>query len=220
MPAFVTAAQVRDYMGQDATTGKWSDTVIGSNIRTASYNLQRWTGRQFEPQTATTKRFTTSGRANLPIPDLRTISSIQQNGSDLTADESYWLTPDRMSVDVSTSLTLRVIDSYRGGPWYLSDPLWWDKGLDLPLGGAYSTIPGDLVITGDWGWGTAAATEYPEPLLHATKVLASWYTVRPESVLADVKVTQDGAILSYRGLPQEVQDFVTDWRIGQSAVLV
>ena len=58
---------VRDYLVITDTSGQWSSSLIGSNIAAASGNLQRWTGRQFEPQgsnTAVTKRFSTHGRTS------------------------------------------------------------------------------------------------------------------------------------------------------------
>lgn len=213
MPAFAVASQVRDYLNEQGLTGAWSDEQISSNIRTASANLQRWTRRQFEAETAT-KRFTTYGRAILVIPDLRTATSVSKDGAALVADESYWLVPDRYDQTVHVGVQLRVIDRYTDQRWYLSDPNWWDKGLDS-WSRDYSSLPNDLSITGAWGW-----EPVPDPVQHAAKVLAGWYTLRPSSLLADVRVTSEGAILAYRSLPHEVTDFVTDWTLGEQAVVV
>jgi len=212
--AFVIPSQVRDYLNEQALTGSWSDAQIGSNIRAASANLQRWTGRQFEAQTAASKTFTTNGQAVIHIPDVRSVSSVSSHGSPLTVDEGYWLVPDRYDQSVAIGMTFRVVNSGQDPLWYLHDSQWWDKGLDL-YHRSWASSPNDLVVVGDWGW-----DPLPEPLLHATKVLAGYYTLRPASILADVRITEGGAILSYRSLPQEVQDFVTDWRIGPMAVMI
>jgi hypothetical protein len=58
----VAPAQVRDYLNITATTGQYSDALIGSNINQAVGFLQRKTGRQFEWQGSNhTKTFTTNG---------------------------------------------------------------------------------------------------------------------------------------------------------------
>lgn len=214
MAAFVIASQVRAYLNESGSVGSWSDEQIGSNIRAASGNLQRWTRRQFEAQTAQSKTFTTHGKALIVIPDLRTATSVLSNGSALAADEGYWLIPDRYDQSVSVGMQFRIVDRDTDPRWYLHDSQWWDKGLDL-YSRSWASQPNDLVITGDWGW-----SSLPEPLLHATKVLAGFYTLRPASLLGDTRITTEGAIVSYRSLPQEVQDFVTDWTLGEQAVAI
>jgi hypothetical protein len=60
----------------------------------------------------------------------------------------------------------------------------------------------------------------PDDVLHAVKVLASFYTLRPQSVLAGAQVTPEGALLSYRELPMEVRGFIDEWTLGEQAVAV
>jgi hypothetical protein len=50
MTALVAPAQVRDYLNITATTGQYSDSLIGSNINAATSFLHLKTGRQFELQ--------------------------------------------------------------------------------------------------------------------------------------------------------------------------
>jgi hypothetical protein len=208
--AFVTAAQVRAYLDLEGVSGKYNDELIGSNIRAASAFLERATGRQFTPQTATTKTFTSNGAAAMRIPDLRTASSVTLQGAALDADETFWLIPDNRGV--YTTLQLRPFGSgYESS--YKSNPQWFDRNLDRWGGGG--SLPNDLVITGDWGW-----DPLPEELLHATKVLAAYYTRRPASVLADAQVTPEGTELRYSQLPHEVRDFIKSWSLGSMLVAV
>ena len=87
--AFLLAADVRDYLQQTSTTGRFSDARLGSNINAATYALQRETGRQFLPQNATAKTFTSLNRAIVNIPDLRSASSVEKpSGSAIVAGEA------------------------------------------------------------------------------------------------------------------------------------
>ena len=219
MPQFVSAADVRGYMGTSANLNAWSDASIGSNIIAASSFLQRRTGRQWEALTET-KTFTTDGRTYLTIPDLRSVSAISQAGSALTADSTYYLIPDRHSPDIFTGIQFRPFQShYRTNGRYLSNPEWFDRNLDhTPYsgGGVYdSSPPNDLVITGDWGW-----VPVPPEVTQATKVLAAFYTKRPDSVLADVEITPQGNARIFSGLPLEVKEFIMDWALGERAISV
>lgn len=215
MAAFIVASEVRDYLGIASTSGQYSAAVIGSNIRAASDYLQRRTGRQFEAQDATAKTFTTHNRASLIIPDLRTASSVVRDGSALEAGTTHHLLPDRRSSGIYTAIQFRVPISRDDGPWYLHAADWWDRGLDWEKRGYWSSSPNDLVVTGDWGYAA-----YPDELLHATKILAAFYTKRPDSVLAGVSVTTEGAVLSYRELPIEVRVFIDEWTLDEQAVAV
>ncbi len=206
-PAFVTAASVREYLGLDSTpsASKYTDATIGSNIRAASWALERATGRVFGDVTAT-KTFTTNGAAYLTIPGLRTASAVTLQGTTLTADESYWLTPDTQNTGVATGIQFRAFRNR--GDSYLANPQWFDRGLDLPNPGGSSSLPNDLVITGSWGY-----TDIPEPVLHATKVLAGWYTKRPDALLSGAIATPDGNVFNLASLPIEVRQFVEEWRV-------
>jgi hypothetical protein len=223
MVAFIAASDVRDYLQQPSTTGRFSDAQIGSNIRAASAYLQRKTGRQFEAQSSTTKTFTTLGRAIINIPELRNVGSVSKAGSAQTTDQ-YDLLPDRHTSGVYTGIQFRV--PYGGGMSYKSDPLWWDRNLDRPNyagGGYYSSEPNDLVIVGDWGYNPqipGTAPTMPDEILHAVKVLASYYTLRPQSVLAGAQVTPEGALLVYRELPVEVRLFLEEWTLGEQAAVI
>ena len=95
MPAFVNASNVRTYLTVTGISGQWDAALIGSNINAASSFLQRRTGRQFEAQSALTKKFSTHGKAYLTIPDLRSTTAVTLNDAALTADSTYYLIPDR-----------------------------------------------------------------------------------------------------------------------------
>lgn len=218
--AFIVASEVRDYLDISSSTGQYSDAVIGSNIRAASAFLERRTGRQFDLQTATAKTFTTYDRAILTIPDLQSVTSVTENGATLVANETYYLIPDRRSSGIYTGIQLRVPDQRRDGPWYLHNAEWWDRGLDWRRS-TYTSDANDLVITGTWGYNTdSTAPALPDELLHATKVLAAWYTKRPDSVMAGVQVSPEGAVSDFRNVPQEVAGFIEEWRLGDRAVSI
>lgn len=202
---------VRDYLQATDTSGQWSSSLIGSNIAAASHNLQRWTGRQFEPQgsnSVVTKKFSTHGRSFLHIPDLRVGSNttVTRHGSALTADENYYFIPDRMEPGVFTAIQLpglRAYDDYR------SFPEWFDRNYDNWLHrGRYADIPNDLHIASQWGHAV-----YPAPLEHATKVLAGFYTIRPDALLSGARQTPEGNVFDLSRLPLEVQDFIRDWKL-------
>lgn len=221
MPAFVPASAVRDYLGQSSTTGRYSDANLGSNIRAASGFLQKSTGRQFERQDATLKTFTTYNRAIVHIPDLRSVTSVTLDGSALTANETYHLLPDRRSSGIYTAIQFRVPDTTWNGLWYLSDSRWFDKGLDLRKWSGYTSEANNLLVNADWGYltdGTEPAI--PDELLHATKILAAWYTLRPDSVLANISVSPDGVVSQYGNLPPEVLAFIGEWSLGEQATAI
>ncbi len=216
MPSFVSAADVRGYMGTTNTTGVWSEASLGSNIRAASTFLERRTGRQFEALTGSAKTFTTDGRTYLVIPDLRVATSVTLNGAALTADTTYYLMPDRHDPTMFTGIQFRAFQGRSDAPSWSHGGTWFDYGFDLPNRASPvsdSSLPNDLIITGNWGW-----SPLPDDLLQATKVLAAYYTKRPDSVLADVQITPEGAALIYKNLPFEVKEFVMDWALGERII--
>lgn len=208
-------------MATTSTTGQWSDGSLGSNIRAASSFLERRTGRQFEALTGATKTFTTDGRTFMVIPDLRTATSITQGGTTLTADSTYYLLPDKHDPAIFTGIQFRSFQSQSiPNRHYLSNPEWFDRNLDNPRmawgsGVPDTSVPNDLVITGDWGW-----DPLPDDLLQATKVLAAFFAKRSDSVLADTVITPEGNAVIYSGLPLEIREFIMDWALGERAVSV
>ena len=211
----ISEADVRAYLDVTGTSGAYSTTLIASNIRASAAFLERATGRQFERQNNATKTFTTNGAAALAIPDLRNVDSITQQGAALTVDESYWLIADNRGI--YSAVQFRAFGSGRGSS-YLSNPQWFDRNLDRDWAryGAYSSLPNDLVIVGDWGH-----DPYPPDFLHALKVLAAWYTRRPASLLGGSLITPEGNQIDYSALPAEVQAFIANWgRSGAQLVAV
>ena len=211
--SFVTVESVREYMAlndPNVTSSKYSSGTIGSNIRAASWYLERATSRYFGNRTATTLKFTTNGAAYVLIPGLRTSTSITLQSAALVADSTFWLVPDLQQSGVFTAIQLRAFGNRTDGPWWLSNPEWFDRNLDSPWypgnRGGGTSLPNDLSITGDWGY-----TDIPEPVLHATKVLAGYYTKRPDALLSGAITTPDGGIFDLSQIPVEVAQFVKDW---------
>ncbi len=216
--SFVTEASVREYLGLNAvpSDSKYSDATIGSNIRSAINALERHAHRRFANVTATLK-FTTNGAAYVTIPGLRTATSVSNQGTALVADSTYYLIPDSQQTGVYTGIQFRAFGT-RGmeGPWWLSNPEWFDRNLDSPWypgnrGGATS-LPNDLSIAGDWGYIDDATM--PEAVRHAVKVLAAYYTKRPDALLSGGITTPDGNTFDLTRFPIEVQDFIREWDVG------
>lgn len=211
MPAFVNASNVRSYAGIDGINAPWTEANLGSNIRAASAFLQKRTGRQFEVQLATTKTFTTNGEAYISIPDLRTTTSVILNGSAQTADTDYYFIPDHQQTGVYIGIQFRPFGSRAD---YRSFSNWFDTNLDRRWYTGYTSDPNDLVIgPADWGH-----SPLPDEVMHATKVLAAWYTRRPDSLLGGVSVTAQGTEIDMSMIPAEVRQFIEDWKLSAQVV--
>ena len=118
-----------------------------------------------------------------------------------------------MNTGVFTAVGL---PQYRDRMDYRSYPDWFDKNYDSPLNQhrLASGIPNDLSITGTWGYATI-----PPEVAFATKVLAAWYTKRPDAVLSNTIQTPEGNVLDLSRMPPEVQGFISQWRIGVDEVV-
>jgi hypothetical protein len=215
MPAFTNASNVRLYAGVDAidaNNDRWNEGQLGSNIRAASAFLERRTGRQFELQTAATKKFTTNGEAFVALPGLRTATSITLADSALTIDDTAHLVPDSQQTGLYIGVQFRPFGRRAD---YRSWPTWFDTNLDRRWYPGFTSDPNDLVIVGDWGF-----VDYPDELVHVTNVLAAWYARRPDALLGGVSVTTNGTEIDLGALPIEVRLFIDAWKIGDSVVSV
>lgn len=215
MPAFTNASNVRAYAGIeaiDAQDDRWNAGPLGSNIRAASAFLERRTGRQFELQLNTAKRFTTNGDAFVALPGLRSASSVSLASTTLELDNTYHLIPDTQQTGVYIGIQFRP---FGRGADYRSWPDWFDTNKDRRWYPGFTSDPNDLVITGDWGY-----IDYPDELVHVTNVLAAWITRRPDSLLGGVSVTPGGTEIDMGALPIEVRLFIDTWKIGNSIVAV
>lgn len=222
----IAVAAVLEYMALNSpgSTSQYSQGTIGSNIRAAAASLEKATQRWFLDRPATTWTTTSNGRAQVYIPGFRSFSSITIQTAPLVANASYWALPDAQNSGIYTGLQLRAFTSQSrdpSRPW-LANPNWFDINADSPwyppnYGGAYaqSSLPNDLVISGDGGYADA---NLPEAYLEAVKIWAAFKTMRPASLLADVAITPQGGILNYSQMPPEVVSFITEWRIGEQAV--
>lgn len=216
----ITEASVREYLelNSPGSTSKYSDATLGSNIRAAQGMLERWTSRRFEDATATLT-FSTDGRAFMPIPGLRTATTVTLQGTTLTADSTYYLLPDSQQTGVYTGIQFRAFRTTgTNGPWWLANPEWFDRNLDHPHypanRGGETTLPNDLSIAGSWGWTNALM---PEPVRHAVKVLAGFLTLRSDALLTGGRFTPGGDVTDLSEFPIEIQAFVADWKTGSFA---
>ncbi len=151
----------------------------------------------------------------MPIPGLRTATSATLQGTALVADSTFYLLPDSQQTGISTGIQFRAFRTGGDGPWWKSNPEWFDRNLDSPFypanRGEASTLPNDLVISGSWGWTDA---QMPEPVRHAVKVLAGFYTLRPDALLTGGRFTPGGDVVDLAQFPPEIQAFVADWKVG------
>jgi hypothetical protein len=213
----ITEASVREYMLLDSTpsNSRYSNGTIGSNIRAATWTLERATGRVFGDTTATLK-FTTNGAAFLALPGLRSASAVTKTGVASTADSDHYLIPDSQQTGVYTGIQFRAFGTASSGyGWWKHNPNWFDQNLDHPhhpanRGYNPTSEPNDLVITGSWGWTDALM---PEAVRHAVKVLAAFYTKRPDAILSGGITTPDGNTFDLSRYPVEVAQFIADWRV-------
>lgn len=217
----VDVAEVRAYLKLEVNnplgSSQYTDATISSNILAAQNTLEQATNRWFVDRVATTWSKTTLFSPVIAIPGFRTFTTVTWNGTvQVTSGttQTVWPIPDSGQTGLYTALQFRPLNP--GGAWYLSDPLWWDKGMDFGLASARGAVntstPLDLVIVGNGGY---AEGTYPYALKHAVKVLASFYTMRPNSLLADSAITPQGGIVTYSTMPNEVADFIKSFRGGQ-----
>ena len=221
MTAFVTAADVRSYLELNSvtSTSKYTDGAIGSNIRAASEYLERATGRWFADKGSVTFTTTSQGSVSVPVPGFRTVSAVTQQGTTLTLDSTYYLVSDPLGTGIYTAIQFRGFGSRSYSMGYLANPEWFDRNLDNDWARGYGwrySLPNDVVITGEGGY---AVADLPEAVRHATKVLASFYTKRPDSVLASVATTVEGTTLDYSALPPEVASFIDLWKLSGPQVV-
>lgn len=240
MNLIVQPVQVREYLelNSPGTSSRYSDDTIGSNLRAAQSYLERECHRYFYDHPGVTWATTTLNVAQLALPGFRSFDSITWGGVAMTIstplvqteNPSCWgyLEPSEGVPDDSRLVVAIQFRAWRvdnqDRPWYLVDRNWWDKALDSPFfpgnwggGYAWTSMPNDLIITGDGGY--AAGTE-PEAVKHVIKVLASWYTMRPASIMGNMANTPGQGGIAYGELPPEVYEFVADWKQGSQVTSV
>ena len=224
----ITPSGLRDLMGWDTNTSNQAqpnhtDTVLGNYLLDAAAALEQATKRHFLNRPGATLTWTSMLRAILPIPALRTATTVVYGGTTLDST-AYWLLPDVLQTGVYTGIQFRAFRVSDSGPWWLANSLWFDKALDSPFnpgnyGGGYvfTSMPNDTSITGDWGYDPGRE---PSAFLHALAAFAGFYAMRPNALLADSVITPQGGVLSYSQMPAEVRDFIAAWSAGQQVVSV
>jgi hypothetical protein len=224
----ITPQGLRDMMGWDTDTSNQvqpnhTDTILGNYLLDAIDELEKTTRRFFVDKPGKALTYTSMLRATIPIPGLRTPTTVVYAGTTLDS-AGYWLLPDAQQTGVYTGIQFRAFRSTDNGPWWLADSLWFDKALDSRFnpgnyGGGYvfTSMPNDTVLTGDWGY---APGSEPGGFIHALGVLAGFMAMRPTALLADSVITPQGGVMSYASMPAEVSQFVKDWGSGQQVVSV
>lgn len=204
MGTMTTVAELKTYLG---LTGSQDDTLLATVLTDAIGKAERDTARTFAVASNVTTRYSTDGQSSIVIHD-RPYSdpsrTVQLGGVTQTLDDGYWLLPDRRDQDISATIQLRHYD--RTGYWYKSDPMWWDKNLDMP--DRRGTEPNDLVISGIIG--------HPFPsddVVGAIKVLAAWLYWNAKSGASGVVTVPTGEEIDLAETPPRYTDFVTRWRI-------
>lgn len=213
-PSLTFVQAVRDFLDLDAdATSRYTDQTIGSNIRQASWFLERATNRLFGARTQGMV-FTTNGNPYVTIPGLRAAGTVQWAGSALTANESYWLIPDLQQTGVYTGIQLRGFNQRSDGPAHRHRSDWFDTNADRLWARGYSlsSLPNDLVFGSGTTWGYAEA-DIPEPVRATTKILAAFLTKYPDAVLVGATQTANGNSIDLSGYPLDVQAFVDSWRV-------
>ena len=213
--AFVTVQDVRNYIDLNAdATSRYSNDTVQSNIWAASEFLEKATNRYFANRTGITLTLTTNGEAAIPLPGVRSIGTVTKGGAALASGTTFHLIPDDQQSGVYTAMSFRAFSSRGGGPWWLHSSEWFDRNLDSPLyNGFYGgSLPNDLVLTNvDVGYLDAT---FPYAARHAAKVLAAFYTKRPDALLSGASFGPDGTAFDLSRLPLEVTAFIAGWRIG------
>jgi hypothetical protein len=199
-------------------TSRYTDETIGSNIRTSLEFLEQASHRYFYDRPGITLTLTTNGAAQVSLPGFRTITSVNFNSTPLTLNETFWSYPDDFGSGLYMAVGIRQFSNPLGGPAYLANSNWFDRGLDLhryPADwyvspGDQGVPVGDLVITGDGGYATGA---YPDALLDAVKIEAAWKTKRAEALFSGGAAVGEN-VFDLSEHPVEVQRFVKLWRSG------
>lgn len=232
----VSAQDVRDYLSLGTPTDtRYSDTVVEACIMAAIGFLEKETrrflaDRDFSDTTKIPWVHTTMIAAEVPIPGFRDFTKVLWGGAQLivalpgTTSGGCWAIPDLLMTGVYTALQFRAWRTSDFPQWYLAHSDWFDQMYDSPYfpgnfggGFAWTSMPNDLAI---WGHAGYASGLEPGVVIHAVKVLAAYYVMRPASVLATVAMTPGGSTTKYADLPGEVGAFISAYQIGQQAVSV
>ena len=232
--SIITPATLRSQMNWTSSTGQYTDDILGNYILDAINSLEQSISRFIVNRPGYTYSVTSNGRPLLPLPNLRSATSVVWQGAAQTAaipgqGNGYTLLPDVQQSGVYTGIQFRPFNQDpRTAPWWLSlggaTTNWFDTGADnkydprnYGLGYVFTSVAQDTIIVGDWGWEPLFE---PGAVVHAVEVLAGWYGMRPAAILADSVITPAGGVVSYASMPPEVQQFCKSFAAGQQAVSI
>jgi hypothetical protein len=160
-PSYATAAQLRQYMRQDAVTGDATDIAQDTLVNTpavaaASRAIDRACGRQFGSVTPVAARYYTAsysterGRYMVAVDDIYDLTGLTVFG-DLDGSGTY-----ATSITVKYSLPKNAIAIGK-----VVTDLALDNG---------TTSPGAIKVTALWGWTAVPATILAATLLQASRI--------------------------------------------------
>jgi hypothetical protein len=211
--ALVSLDELKTYLG---IAGTAEDALLASIASNASARAERDTHRAFSVTSNVTRTYSTDGADLIAIRDIpRTDASrvVTKSGSALVEGESYWLIPDPRNPDVSTEMQLRAFTDL--GPGYKSDPLWFDKNLDLAWDKyGRSALPNDLTVEGVEGH-----PELPLDVRAAILELAGWMYWRSKAGGAGTVQLPTGEDVALTELPPGYAEFVMRWSLRRSWVM-
>lgn len=232
---------IRDYLeladpGSGPPSGKsrYEDAMLYGHIAAANSYLEHMTHRYLADHGQVLWATTTLLRAQMAIPGFRSFDTVTWGPvggtvvfnvsvpGDGTSGPLYAI-QDELSTGVYIAIQQRPwrVDNET---WYLAMFDWFGRAADSPffpgnLGGGYAwtSMPNDLQILGKGGWLAGSA---PDAYRHALLILASFYTKRGTSILADVAITAGGGIMKYSRMPDEAREFIDAWKLGEQVVSV
>ena len=196
MSSIATTAELRAWANVEAGTSLREQWLQGC-LDAAEAFVELYTGRQFATEPALVSGADTAppvskvfhvrpGRLTVPIPDLRSVSSVVLDGVALVADLGYHVAPGAQPTN-----SLRL--------------------LQAPS----RYMPGQLVVTGRWGWNPPPADIKDAVLRIASRKLASG-----AANYSDQVVTPDGSATAYyRQLDGDAQMTLNLYRVPNLAVV-
>jgi hypothetical protein len=180
--AYTSVTEVKQYLGISVNT---DDLVLAVLIDAAQSFIESYTGRRFEPYTATIMHTGSDiyDDALSLRDDLLSLTSITINGT---------------SVDISGAV---LLGGLHGEPYY---------GIRLDAFEGYHSDDDVIQVTGQWGYGLTV----PADIVQAcTRLAAYYYRQRDAQVFDTTAMPGAGVITVPRGMPADVQKVLDRYRM-------